>query len=130
MKAVTLGQRCPRCKGELMQLSYTDPIDFNMKTINKIVCTKCSAVYKQEELNQVMTEEVTTTSTTTSTPIQTQDTELPNGAMMGWICPKCGAVMSPFQSYCVKCSGNWEFTWSTGAPYNIPTNSECNGGNK
>ena len=26
------------------------------------------------------------------------------GAPRGWICPKCGRVMSPSQSYCVFCN--------------------------
>ena len=45
-------------------------------------------------------------------PDSTSTSALP----MGWICPKCGAVMSPYQSYCIKCSGNWEITYSTGTP--------------
>ena len=46
---------------------------------------------------------------------KTMEIETPTtGGLYGWICPKCGAVMSPFESCCVKCSGNWEITCGTG----------------
>lgn len=52
------------------------------------------------------------------------------GGIYGWICPKCGAVMSPYQEFCVKCSGSFDFTWTantntTGTNYTIPSSSEC-----
>ena len=50
--------------------------------------------------------------TTITRPIP--DTENASVGLMGWICPKCGAVISPYQDYCVKCSGNWEITYGTG----------------
>ena len=62
--------------------------------------------------------------------LNTNESEPQTGVLLGWICPKCGAALSPFVNYCVKCSGNWEFTWGTGTSYNIPTSSECNGGNE
>ena len=40
----------------------------------------------------------------------------PAAGLLGWVCPKCGAALSPFVNYCVKCSGNWEITYSTGTP--------------
>ena len=52
------------------------------------------------------------------------------GGLYGWICPKCGAVMSPYQKFCVKCSGSFDLTWTantntTGTGYTIPSSSEC-----
>lgn len=63
------------------------------------------------------------------------DNPIPQGSLMGWVCPKCGAVMSPFQPCCVKCSRNFEITCGgTGTPPpQMPTtycaleqNDECN----
>lgn len=43
----------------------------------------------------------TTTTTTTGTSISYN-----RPIQEGWRCPQCGAVMSPWTSFCVNCRGN------------------------
>ena len=57
-------------------------------------------------------------------------TKTSQGVVYGWICPKCGAVMSPYQEFCVKCSGSFDLTCiantsTTGNGYIVPPSSEC-----
>lgn len=95
---IKLTQRCPHCNGELMQLSYIDPTSFDFQTKTKIVCTNCHRELQRSDLK--VTE-----------PIEEKNKgiELPNGAMMGWICPKCGRALSPYTSEC-PCSIKYELT--------------------
>lgn len=41
----------------------------------------------------------------------------------GWVCPKCGGVMSPYQYYCINCQPKCVHVTSTGI---IPTTSTEN----
>ena len=42
----------------------------------------------------------TTTTPVTPSPVDSSQ----NVGSYGWICPKCGGVMSPYQSFCVRCT--------------------------
>lgn len=33
--------------------------------------------------------------------------------LQGWVCPKCGAVMSPFTTSCHNCTGNYNNPYFT-----------------
>lgn len=112
---IKLSQRCPHCNGELMQLSYLDPMSFDFQTKTKIVCTNCHRELQRSDLK--VTE-----------PIEEKNkgTELPNGAMMGWICPKCGRALSPYVNEC-PCSVKWKLTCDSNstAPLKIEDIGNC-----
>lgn len=60
----------------------------------------------------------------------TLPTKTSQGVVYGWVCPKCGAVMSPYQEFCVKCSSSFDLTWAvntntTGNKYITSPSSEC-----
>ena len=88
---IKLTQRCPHCNGELMQLSYLDPMSFDFQTKTKIVCTNCHRTIKDEELDSTLNKSTTSNTTTSGTTN----------------CPVCGEPLymnrTTYEKRCNKC---------------------------
>jgi predicted amidophosphoribosyltransferase len=97
-------KNCPRCGGPMRSLTNGD------------VCDSCG--------NEIYTTNFTSINKTILEPNKADSTS----GLYGWICPKCGAVMSPFERCCIKCTQNsLEITYATSEMDSTLKHSHSNG---
>lgn len=93
---------CPVC-GEALHMSANGTVKS---------CSKCG--YNEKLIIGSPVDLGQAASTAQVNTTDKQESSVSVGGMYGWICPKCGSVMSPFTSCCPNCTKhNFEITCST-----------------
>lgn len=97
---------CPIC-GDTMSMSANGTIKS---------CSKCGYNEKLVIGSPVDVQQLLSNATEHVTVDNESKPSVSYGGMYGWICPKCGSVMSPFTSCCPNCTQhNFEITCASTA---------------
>ena len=130
VRLLTVGEVCEKCGYNLRSVDYSDTCSTSADE-NKTcpICKKalkkqldgsftCDGCGYYEKLSTYIPEtdlQIKKILSERKTAAISTDNDYQVGGLYGWICPKCGAVMSPFTSFCPNCTQrNWEVTCATG----------------
>lgn len=142
VRLLTVGEVCEKCGYNLHSVEYSDTCSTSAdenktcpickKALKKQLdgSFKCDSCGYAEKLvaNEYTNEEIRKILAEQDKQVFADYNKTDNApGLYGWICPKCGAVMSPYESFCPNCTKrNWEITCDTSATNLVNTRQQSN----